>query len=247
MSATDRTRYEAIAHALLTGISSGQYPPGSLLPTEAQLCADYGVSRETVRSAMRQLIELGLVTRRKGIGTRVEGRAAAPAGFQNSLASIDDIVQLAENTTRDIRRIDTGLVADRAMAAELGCKPGSRWNRVSYLRYRAGQPLPISWVDVYIDERFSDLLPHLRDYRGLYGSMIEERYGVRIAEIRQEVRGVLLPEALAGILSAKAGSAGLQVMRHYLDRKSGLLEFSVTVHPADRCTISSTLKRVASR
>jgi GntR family transcriptional regulator len=245
MPVPDRTRYEAIAHTLLTGISSGKYPPGSLLPTEAQLCADYGVSRETVRSAMRQLIDLGMVTRRKGIGTRVEEREAPPLGFQNSLASIDDIVHYAEDTTRDIRGIET-VVADRALAAAFGCKPGSRWNRVSYLRYRADQALPISWVDVYIDERFSSLLPLLRDYRGLYGTLIEERYGVRIAAIRQEVRGILMPAALSDALSAATGSAALQVVRHYLDRKSGLLEFSVTVHPADRCTISTTLRRVAA-
>ena len=43
----------------------------------------------------------------------------------------------------------------------------------------------------------------------MYGSLIEEQYGVRIVEIQQEVRGSLVPEELAEALEAKAGRSRL--------------------------------------
>ena len=98
------------------------------------------------------------------------------------------------------------LVAGR-MAQEFNCKPGSRWIKVSYVRTKAnGYSQPIGWVDVYIGERFERVRSALRDYRGMYGTLIEEQYGVRIVEIQQEVRGALVPEGIADALEAKAGS-----------------------------------------
>ncbi len=79
----------------------------------------------------------------------------------------------------------------------------------------------------------------------MYGTLIEEQYGVRIVEIQQEVRGSLVPEELADALEAKPGGPALQVVRRYLDRKAELVEFSVSVHPADRYVVSSSLHRVA--
>ena len=52
-------------------IMRGEYPPGSLLPTEARLCEMLGVSRTAMREAIRGLIAKGLVESRPKLGTRV--------------------------------------------------------------------------------------------------------------------------------------------------------------------------------
>jgi DNA-binding GntR family transcriptional regulator len=180
----------------------------------------------------------------EGIGTRVEERTARSSGFQQSLASVDDVVQFAEATVRDFRSVET--VMDQRMAQEFNCKPGSRWIKVSYVRTKAnGDSQPIGWVDVYIDERFEGVRSALRDYRGMYGTLIEKQYGVHIVEIQQEVRGSLVPEELAEALEAKPGSHALQVVYRYLNRKAELVEFTVSVHQADRYVVSSSLQRVA--
>jgi DNA-binding GntR family transcriptional regulator len=79
--------------------------------------------------------------------------------------------------------------------------------------------------------------------RALISTLIETRYGRRIAEIRQDVRGILIPAALAGELRADAGSAGLEVVRRYLDQAGATVETSISVHPADRFTVSTRLTR----
>ncbi|HQN12873.1 MAG TPA: GntR family transcriptional regulator, partial [Quisquiliibacterium sp.] len=53
-------RYQQVADALARDIARGLYEVGSLLPTEAQLCTLFNVSRHTVREATRRLVDVGL-------------------------------------------------------------------------------------------------------------------------------------------------------------------------------------------
>ncbi|MFC4530195.1 GntR family transcriptional regulator [Sphaerisporangium dianthi] len=57
-------------------IESGDYPPGSLLPSENQLINEFGVSRPTVVAALRVLREQGWIDSQQGKGRFVRGRSA---------------------------------------------------------------------------------------------------------------------------------------------------------------------------
>jgi len=72
--------FTRIANALAREIRDGVYRPGARLPTEAELCREYGVSRATVRQAVSALRFAGLVEPRQGSGTVVlaDGSPAAP-------------------------------------------------------------------------------------------------------------------------------------------------------------------------
>ena len=102
----NETRYAVVAKDLMEGIASGRYPVGSLLPTEFELCDLYEVSRHTVRAAINQLLNQGLVSRRKRVGTRVE--ASSPrGGYSQSLATVADLAHLAETQQRKFRTCAT--------------------------------------------------------------------------------------------------------------------------------------------
>ena len=68
---TDPPAFRRIADALRADIEQGTYPPGSRLPSEADLVSHHGVAKETVRAAIRQLRKEGLVETRKGAGAFV--------------------------------------------------------------------------------------------------------------------------------------------------------------------------------
>jgi GntR family transcriptional regulator len=68
--------YRQIAEDLRTQIESGQLEPGGQLPTEKQLCKQYGASRNTVRDAIKWLTSLDLVEPRPGQGTFVVQKMA---------------------------------------------------------------------------------------------------------------------------------------------------------------------------
>src|SRR3954453_12600024 len=125
-------RHADVTRDLVEGITSGRFPVGSLLPTEFELCDLYGASRHTVRVALDELVQLGLVSRRKRAGTRVEARTP-PGGFRQSLTSLEDLTQFGAAHVRMVQ--ETGeLVTNSELAKALGCPAGSRWLQISSLR-----------------------------------------------------------------------------------------------------------------
>jgi GntR family transcriptional regulator len=236
-------RYSQVAQDLVKGITSGRFQVGSLLPTELDLCEQYGASRNTVRAALKELQDLGLVSRRKRAGTRVES-ALPTAGYRQSLATVEDLIQFGTAHRREVRKI-TEVVADRALARELGCVPGRRWLHVASVRIapEAGA-LPIGWTETYVDEAYSGLRQAIKAKpETLISSLIEEKYGRRIAEIRQDVVATTIPEPLSSELKTEPGTPALKVVRRYLDSANETYQISVTIHPADRFTFSLRLRR----
>jgi DNA-binding FadR family transcriptional regulator len=66
-----RRLHEQVLNALVERIVAGEFPTGASLPSEAELCEAYGVSRSSIREALRVLAEKGLIEVRHGLGTRV--------------------------------------------------------------------------------------------------------------------------------------------------------------------------------
>lgn len=62
---------DAVVDRLREEIRAGNWPVGSKIPTEARLVTTYGVSRTSVREAVRSLVQLGLLETRQGDGTYV--------------------------------------------------------------------------------------------------------------------------------------------------------------------------------
>lgn len=81
-----------ISEELRSELAAGEYRPGAKLPTEVELGQRFGVSRPTVRNAIRELEALGLVTTRHGAGTFVNNTSAVSAGLER-LDSITDSIR----------------------------------------------------------------------------------------------------------------------------------------------------------
>ena len=96
-----QTAYKALAADLREAILSGNFPPNRQLPTEAELAATYGLSRQTVRQAFGELVSESLVYRVRGRGT-----FAAPVtrngSYMRSFGSIDDLLALAVDTELEV-------------------------------------------------------------------------------------------------------------------------------------------------
>lgn len=233
-----------IARHLTDAITSGHFGVGTLLPTELELCKHYGTSRHTVRAALTGLQELGLVSRRKNVGTRVIS-AKPKASFRPSLASVDDLVQFGAEHVRVVQSVEQA-TATGALAKELGCAEGASWLRISSLRMVGEESaLPIGWTDVYIDPAYAQIAELLRAAPDtLISALIEERYDRRIAEIHQEVHAFTIADAdMAKALKIDVGASALKIVRHYYDAEGEAFEVSVSVHPADRFSLSMRLRR----
>jgi GntR family transcriptional regulator len=235
--------YKRIARELAQAITSGKYPPGTLLPSELELGEQYQVSRHTIREALRELDDLALVSRRKGIGTHV-AEPKENVGRDHSLASLEDLLTLAKTNLRVVKKIDE-VVADFELAQTIGCEPGSRWLHVASIR-EDGQKkdAPICWTDSYASPTYSKIRQLVRsDPFALISDLIEKHYGIQSAEVRQTITAIGVPPKIAKTLAVKPGSPALKIVRSYIDRSGNTFETTVSVHPQDRYTCSIVLRR----
>jgi len=242
-SLSTKSNFVDLAQHLTEGITSGRFPVGTLLPTEMELCNHYATSRHTVRAALHELQQLGLVSRKKNVGTRVE--SIRPTNeFRPSLASVDDLVQFGSTHVRKTQEVIREKI-EGDLANDLRCKTGSTWLRISSLRMdSANDRLPVGWTDVYIEPAYAEIGEIVRHSPGiLISTLIETRYGRRIEQIQQEIRAVTISEPMAHALQVTAGATALKIIRWYSDAAGDIFEISVSIHPAERFSVSMLLKR----
>lgn len=234
-------RYLRVAQMLREAIHGGEFPVGSLLPTEVQLAAHYGVSRQTIRQAIGQLRDRGMLSSRKRIGTRVD--ATEPVrNVRYAFQSVTDLLNLAAGTEMVVDARDW-VTASGALAQEIGCRPGSRWLKLSVRRLPAGETLPLSCAEVYVDRRLAPAVAGHTVFRSALFMMLEQHAGEPIVEIRQEIQATVLTAEQADLLRAPAGSPALRIVRRYLGTGHRLMETSVTTLPAGRFVYSLTIQR----
>src|SRR6476620_1197722 len=105
--------YQALRDQLRGEIAAGHYRDGARLPTESELVARHGLSRQTVRRAFQDLVAGGVVYRVPGRGTY----ASDPGGrYLRQLGSIEDPMSLSDDTTLEVltglrRRVDVVVYA----------------------------------------------------------------------------------------------------------------------------------------
>jgi GntR family transcriptional regulator len=216
---------------------------GSLLPTEHELAERHGMSRHTVRAALRLLQDMGYVSRKKAVGTIVES-TNPNASYTQSFSTVEDLVRVAATEVRSIEDVHP-ITLDRSTARRLEAPVGSRWILVSATRLDVRRNrAPVAWADIYIDETFARVTDDVRDHPDvLVSSLIEREFGVAITEIRQVVSGMLIEAPLANVLGVASGSAGLRLVRQYKSAGGRILEITDTRYPADRVSVSFQFKR----
>ncbi len=131
--------YARVKQHLKDGLATGRWPPGALMPSEAELVAEFGVSRMTVNRALRELQAEGLVQRTQGVGT-----FAAPLHKVSSTLTIsdvhDEIVARGHRHEAQVH-LQRSDPAPAALAAQLGLAPGEPVFHTLIVHLEDGVPL----------------------------------------------------------------------------------------------------------
>lgn len=156
--------WQSITAALTEDLRAGRYGPGDKLPTEAALSGRFGVNRHTVRRALAQMAEQGLVYARRGAGVFV---AAAPTDYP-----IGKRVRFHRNLraagrvpAKEVLSLETR-GADAREAAALGLAPGEPVHVYEGLSLSDGQPIAV-FRSVFPGERFPALPEALEETRSV--------------------------------------------------------------------------------
>ncbi|MDZ7908605.1 MAG: UTRA domain-containing protein [Gemmobacter sp.] len=224
--------YSQLKQRLLAEIGDGTYVEGGLLPTETQLCEIYGVSRITVRRAISELQDEGVLEKRAGKGTFVSVQRIVTSlvklnGFTETYSAIraDPHNQLLSCET---------LPADKATAAALQLAPMTPVLLVRRLiRTRKG---PLSVDQSYFElARFPGLAEELHDDVSLYG-LLRQKYGVELVHSRRHINVRLAGQSDRQILGCKLGEPLFDMEKIVYDAAMLPLQRSLLVTPTNRIT-----------
>ncbi|PKR48015.1 GntR family transcriptional regulator [Thalassospira marina] len=226
-------KYRIVEDYLRARISSGEFPVDSLLPTEENLCARFGVSRATVRTALSNIQADGLIVRSAAIGSRVVN-AVRNQSFQAGWSSVEDLLQYTKSIRLNIISIRE-IMVDADMADEVGFPVGRSLVRVEGIRWNQEETEePICHVEVYFDALYNGVVDKIPDARRPIADLVEEQYQVRIEAIRQEVSARLLSPETAEMLQAKENGPSLLIKRWYFDHANNIFQMSRSEYPAER-------------
>lgn len=234
-------RYQDVADILIREVSDGQFPVGSMLPTELELCERFDVSRYTVREALRRLEEMGLVARRQGSGTVVVATESG-SGYVQTLGSLAELLQYPPETRLYISETKE-LTANRKRAQLLRCRVGDKRVRISGIRRVDTSGRPICWTDIYILPEYAGVADIIGKKAGSAYALIEEEFGERVEHVEVDMFASAASNRLAEALDIAPGTPAMTIIRRYTGRDNRVFEVSISVHPADRFTYSIALKR----
>jgi GntR family transcriptional regulator len=194
--------YESVEAALAAGIADGSLPPETQLPPEESLIDRFKVSRTTVRKAIQNLIERGLVEIRRGKGTfvtqpKITQELTELTGF------VEDMQALGR--TPSTRLLDKRIVAaDETVAHHLALPPGTLVFRLQ--RVRLADSVAMSFDETYLPRDLGEKVAGNDLEAEPVFALLEEKYDTPLVEAEYRLEASAADPIVAEALEVPSGS-----------------------------------------
>ncbi len=229
-----RTLTDATVSALADAIRTNRFPAGSQLPAEMELMQMLGVSRTTLREALRTLEEQGRITRRRGLGTFVSERAIVKDLSINF--GITEMIRQAGYTPKTVECTVQREAAKAKVAEHLEVAEGTPVFIVR--RLRLANDTPIVWsLDAVPAAITDERTPNENELKtaSLYDTL-EKHHGVRIYQGTAVLRPIAAPKEVAEKLQVPRGSTLLLISQTDSDEARRPIIYSEEYHLTDKIT-----------
>jgi GntR family transcriptional regulator len=212
--------FESLKSALAEYIA--KVPPGERLPTEPLLARQLGVSRATLREAMRSFESQGIIRRKQGIGTFVNGH---PQVLDAGLEQLDSIETLADRINLEV---SLGVCtirerpADDVEAEALGLPAGAPVVLVSRAIRTADRPIAYL-VDILPGGLLQ--IDELKDFKGSVLDILLKRGDV-LSHSRTEIHTVAATSEIARPMEIQRGDSLLLFVAYLFDQSGRVIDYS---------------------
>jgi DNA-binding GntR family transcriptional regulator len=226
--------YHQIAQRLQEAIETGRLPPGSRIDNELELSDTLGISRPTIRRAISEVVNRGLLVRRRGVGTQV---VQSGSKRDLDLTSLYDALAAAGRSPTTKVLVHEVLVPPAEVLDALTLPDGAAVLHSVRLRYADGVPLAL--LENYLPAEFFGISVEQLERHGLYQLMRSRGTTLRVAHQSIGARGATRQEAK--LFGQKPGSPVLTMTRTFFDQSGHPVEFSINSYRPDLHSFQMTI------
>lgn len=220
-------RYVQLRRRLEEAIAQGILPPAASLPPEREIAERTDLSRVTVRRAIQELAEKGIIVQRHGSGSFVADGAGKVEQSLSHLTSFTEDMRRRGMETRSVW-IERGVfLPSPEEVVALGLGAGEQVARIYRLRQAGGRPLALERAALPLD-----ILPNpLGVETSLYAVL--EAHGHRPVRAIQKISAVILRDREAELLDVDPGAAGLSIQRTSYLEGGRVAEYTRSLYRGD--------------
>lgn len=230
--------YVQLRDALRKQVETGQWKVGSQVPTEAELMKTYRVGRATVRQALQELVNQGLLYRKQGKGTYVS-RPRQEDDIESLISFTAEMT--ARGVTPSARVLGVWVIVPPAEIREqLALRDNEKAVRLERLRFGDGVPIALEL------SHLSQSMVHNLEKEDLTGSLYHRLvhiHGLRIARVQQTIQSALASGREAELLGIRRGSPVLVIDRISFVESGRPLETMHFVYRGDLYQLKAELTR----
>lgn len=232
--------YIQVKDIIRSRIKDGTWAVGDRLPSEAELCAMFNVSRTVIRQALQDLIHEGLIRRRKGKGSFVAASKISEQLAQKLTGFYQDMVgQGLQPVTTVLQQHIIPATAE--IAEPLGLAVDAPV--IEIVRLRSVQQVPVVLVTTYLPYTLCPkLVSEDLNNQSLY-ELLENRYHLYIARGRRTIHAVLAEGQEAKLLEVNKGAPLFRLESISFLPDGTPIEYYIAFHRGDRTQFDVELIR----
>ena len=217
--------YMRIYYQLIDDIMTGKYNVGDAIPTQNELAERFGVSRVTVREAIKELIRRNVLSATKGKGTFVMATPSAFGSFERTDGSSKTrYVNFGKKIKSKV--IDISVVpADRQLAAELMIPEYTLLTRIRRIRLSGENPACLD--DAYIVNRYVENIDFYNEdlETGSLYDLLRDKASIVFVYMEEKMRAMSCTAEVAQYLQIMPGEPVLNIRRRSFDQYGKVIEF----------------------
>jgi DNA-binding GntR family transcriptional regulator len=226
--------YYQLAQRLQSAIESGQLPPGARIENEVELADQLNISRPTIRRAIRELVDKGLLVRRRGVGTQV---LSGPLKRSSELTSLFDALTQSNRTPTTKVLLHEAIVPPPHVLESLALP--ARTTVLHVIRLRSSDGVPFALLKNYMPPQFLDLTAEDLEKHGLYQLLRARGVTMRVAHQTIGARESTAEEAQ--LFALKRGAAVLTMQRTFFDQSGRPFELGIHSYRPDIYSFEMTV------
>jgi GntR family transcriptional regulator len=227
-------KYFRIKQAVIERIASGAWTPGAMIPSEVELCREFGVSRTTARKAVSDLAHEGRLVVVQGKGTFVATPKVEEHFVQRAFGIHEDMQRRGITLTTQVLRQEVTEPSPE-VARRLQLRPGEAVHCIVRLRFVDEEPILVSTTYVPYALCPNLATENLTEW-SLY-AVLRDRYGLAIARGERRLEAVAADGREARLLDVALGSPLLLLDSVAYTAGGRPFEHSVALQRGDRTTV----------